>query len=95
MRGVYLREIRHKMNPRNIIGAQVALARTTQNMSLEGLSKALLEAEIDLTAEELSRIEAQRFPVLDFEIIALARALNASVEWLIIGSDGFQIANKE
>ena len=35
----------------------------------------------------LSKIESGRRPVTDFEVIALARALNVSVAWLLKEAD--------
>lgn len=67
----------------NIIGPRVTQARREQNVSMEELCDKLLDLGIEIYPYELSILEEQKRRVLDFELIAMAKALGVSVNWLM------------
>ena len=68
---------------RNIVGARVTEARTTQHMKQNELLAKLQLAGIDISSPALSLLEGQKRPVSDIELNALANILNVSVDWLL------------
>lgn len=71
------------LGERNIIGARVTEARMALGMKQHELLAKLQVAGIEISAPALSLLEGQKRPVFDFELIALADALNVSVDWLL------------
>jgi len=72
----------------NIVGIRIRQARLERmpQWSLEELSQALLqEAQLDLAASALSKIENGYRGVYDYEVQAFARTLGVSLEWLMYG----------
>ena len=65
---------------RNLIGARVELARKNQGMKQKELLAQLQVNGVDMNASGLSKLEGQIRYVTDFELAALARILNVSVE---------------
>ena len=68
---------------RNLIGARVTQARLRQGMKQTELLVRLQLAGIEISVPALSLLEGQKRPVFDFELVALAKALDVSVEWLL------------
>ena len=68
---------------RNLIGARVTEARLRQGMKQTELLVRLQLAGIEISVPALSLLEGQKRPVFDFELVALAKALDVSVEWLL------------
>lgn len=68
---------------RNIVGARVTEARKRQGMKQVELAAKLQTAGIDMATPALSLLEGQKRPVYDYELNALADALDVSVHWLL------------
>ncbi len=68
---------------RNLIGARVELARKNRGMKQKDLLAQLQVNGIDMNASALSKLEGQIRCVTDFELAALSRILDVSVEWLL------------
>ena len=71
------------LGKRNMIGANVTIARKRMGMKQTELLSRLQIANIDISIPALSLLEGQKRPVSDFEINALADILNVSVDWLL------------
>jgi HTH-type transcriptional regulator, cell division transcriptional repressor len=74
-------------NSKNIVGRRVRLARKRMKepVTQQDLSARLGVMGINIDRVSISKIESgQRF-VADFEIVALADALNVTLEWLLRG----------
>ena len=72
---------------KNIIGARVKEAR---NMHKPNLTHGNLAAKLDfmdikLDRISISRIESGDIFVSDYEVVALAKALEVSLDWLLLG----------
>lgn len=68
----------------NVVGERVRQLRLSRGMSLQELHDRIAEcADIKLGQPTLTRIEQQERSVYDFEIIALAQALDVDVRWLL------------
>ena len=67
----------------NIVGPRVADARRAQRISKEQLCERLQDLGIEMVNYELFLLEAQERKVLDFEVVALAKALDVSLDWLM------------
>ena len=68
---------------RNIVGAKVTEARNKLKMKQIDLLKKLQTAGVDISVPALSLLEAQKRPVSDVELNALADILNVTVAWLL------------
>ena len=68
---------------RNTIGVRVELARKRQGMKQKELLAQLQVNGIDMSASALSKLEGQTRSVTDFELVALAKILGVSVNWLL------------
>ena len=70
---------------RNIVGNQVRKARYGSKpvVTQEDLSARLAVLGVDIDRSTISRIEAGRRQVTDFELLALSRALGVAVDWLL------------
>jgi transcriptional regulator with XRE-family HTH domain len=76
-------------NSKNIVGRRVRLARKRMKeiVTQQDLSARLGVMGINIDRVSISKIESgQRF-VADFEIVALADALNVTLEWLLRGDE--------
>jgi hypothetical protein len=73
---------------KNISGRRIAEARGRARPPLtqEELSGKLALLGIQLDRAAVAKIESDRRGVLDFELKAIAEALEVSVEWLLGGS---------
>jgi transcriptional regulator with XRE-family HTH domain len=65
---------------RNIIGKQIKIIRQSKNITQEQLAARLNIQEIDMDQTMISKIEDQVRGIQDFEIKAIAKALNISIE---------------
>lgn len=74
---------------KNIIGNRVKEARNTHKPALtqENLSAKLDFLDIKLDRISISRIESGDRFVSDYEVVALAKALEVSLDWLLLGED--------
>ena len=68
---------------RNLVGARVELARKDLGMKQKELLAQLQVNGVDMNASGLSKLEGQILYVTDFELAALSRILNVSVDWLL------------
>ncbi len=71
------------LGERNLVGARVTEARLRQGMKQNELLARLQVAGIEISIPALSLLEGQKRPVSDIELVALSKALNVSVEWLL------------
>lgn len=67
----------------NIIGPRIRRARRQLKLSQDMLAVRLQVQGIELTQKCISRIEKQERFVADYELRALAQALNVDVLWLL------------
>ena len=69
----------------NVIGNRVKEARTTAQPSLtqQALSKKLVKNGVSIDRAGIAKIETGIRGVLDYELVALAKALNVKVTWLL------------
>jgi transcriptional regulator with XRE-family HTH domain len=73
----------------NLVGKRVKEARSKASVALtqESLSKKLAKLGVRLDRAAVAKIEAGIRGVLDFELVALSKALNVSVTWLLSGKE--------
>ena len=71
------------LGDKNIVGASVTEARLRKHMKQVTLLTELQLMGIDLSVPALSLLEGQKRPVTDRELVALADALDVSVDWLL------------
>ena len=73
------------MKKKNVVGAHVRQARKAAKPPITQVDLVarlqLLGVMIDQSS--ISKIESGQRPVLDIEVVALAKALKVSVEWLL------------
>jgi HTH-type transcriptional regulator, cell division transcriptional repressor len=69
----------------NLVGKRVKHARSLTQPSLtqEELSKKLEDLGVRIDRAGIAKVEVGIRGVLDFELIALARALNVKITWLL------------
>ena len=70
------------MNKRNIIGSKIKEFRITAGITQEDLAARLNVLGIDIDRPMISKIENYSREILDYEIKAIAKALNVSIEYL-------------
>ena len=68
---------------RNIIGNRLKIARTIANISQKDLMARLDFKNIHFSDSKLSAIEAGKYPVKDYELVAIAEELHVSIVWLL------------
>ena len=66
-----------------MVGARVTEARVRRGMKLKDLLAKLQTEGVDISYPALSLLEGQKRPDSDFELDALAKVLNVSVDWLL------------
>ena len=66
-----------------MVGARVTEARVRRGMKLKDLLAKLQTEGVYISYPALSLLEGQKRPVSDFELDALAKVLNVSVDWLL------------
>ncbi len=67
----------------NIIGEKVEKQRKAIGMKQKDLLAQLQVSGIDLNSSGLSKLEGQLRGVTDYELKAIAQALDVSVDWLL------------
>jgi HTH-type transcriptional regulator, cell division transcriptional repressor len=69
---------------KNIVGGKVRLARLRGKTAItqQDLSARLAVMGISMDRTAISKMEAGRRLVTDFELYALSKALNVSIDWL-------------
>ena len=77
------------MMGRNIVGSRVSRARKAVKplITQADLVARLQLLGIMIDQPTLSKIESERRPVTDIEVVALAKALKVSVAWLLGETD--------
>lgn len=70
------------MENKNLIGNNIKLLRKSQGLSQKNLVAKLNLLNIQLDEPMLSRIEHQKRPLFDYEILAFSKALNVSIDTL-------------
>ena len=68
---------------RNVVGARVEARRKELGIKQKELLALLKEQNIEINASGLSKLEGQIRSVPDYELIALSKALDVSVNWLL------------
>ena len=68
---------------KNMIGAKVVALRKAKNIKQKDFLAKLQTMGLDISATSLSRLEGQYRLVQDYEIVAIAKALDISVEELL------------
>ena len=68
---------------RNLVGARVEAKRKEMGIKQKDLLILLQQNGIEINASGLSKLEGQIRSVPDYELVALSRALNTSVNWLL------------
>lgn len=78
----------------NVVGKRVRSARLNHKprLSQDALSGRLAARGVTVDRAGIAKIETGRRYVVDFEILALARALGVSVDWLL-GAGKMQSTN--
>ena len=71
------------LGSRNLVGARVEAARKSEGMKQKELLAQLQVQGIDMNASGLSKLEGQLRYVTDYELVALAKIFNVSVDWLL------------
>jgi transcriptional regulator with XRE-family HTH domain len=74
---------------RNVVGRRVRQARklATPRVSQMDLAARLQLMGLKIDQPAVSKIEQGRRPVLDLEVVALAKALKVSASWLLAEAD--------
>ena len=78
---------KQEIGTRNVVGARVEARRKELGMKQKELLALLQEQGIEINASGLSKLEGQIRSVPDYELIALAKALDISITGLL-GLDG-------
>ena len=78
-----MRVRKQSLGDRNIIGARVEQQRKAIGLKQKDLLTQLQINGIDLNASGLSKLEGQLRYVTDFELVAIAKVLNVSINWLV------------
>ena len=70
---------------KNIVGARVQAARLRMKprMTQAQLAEALLEQGVSIDRAGISKIEIGQRSVYDFEVKALSKVLNVTLDWLL------------
>lgn len=70
-------------NKRNIIGNRLRTVRKNQNITQQQLSDKLKLLNVMISRSAIAKIEIKVNIVTDIELLAFAKALNVSVEYLL------------
>lgn len=68
---------------KNISGDRIHQARTAMRLSQSDLAARMQVSGVTIEREAISKIETGDRFVTDYELMAFAKVLNVSVEWLI------------
>ena len=74
-------------SPRNLCGERIKLARMRLKMMQADLCAAMEDFEVQMDRTAITRIENGQRNVYDYELVALAQALEVTIEWLLFGGD--------
>ncbi|MFB9279753.1 helix-turn-helix domain-containing protein [Cohnella cellulosilytica] len=80
--------MKHRKDPpgdKNIIGTRVVEIRKAKRMKQKEFLAKLQTFGLDISPTSLSRLEGQYRLVQDYEVVAIAKALDVSVEELLDG----------
>ena len=79
--------MRKRANGKNLVGIRVGEARSRSNPPLtqDALSGKLAALGVQLDRAAIAKIENGHRRIYDFEINALAKALNVRIDWLFGG----------
>jgi len=79
---------------KNIVGSRIRRARREAKPQVTQTELAARLQVLGMTIEQsgISKIESGQRPVLDFEVVALAKALKVAVAWLFEGTNGDIVA---
>ena len=78
-----MRTRKQALGDKNIVGARIEKKRKELGMKqIEVLAQLQIEG-IDLTASGLSKLEGQLRCVNDYELVAIAKILGVSLDWLV------------
>jgi len=78
--------LKHRKEPlgdKNIIGARVVAIRKAKGMKQKEFLARLQTAGLDISPTSLSRLEGQNRLVQDYEVVAIAKALEVSLRELL------------
>lgn len=67
----------------NLIGERLKEARAKAQLTQEELSKGLKKSGVSIDRAGIAKIESGIRGVLDIELVALAKAVNVKVSWLL------------
>ncbi|HUA68286.1 MAG TPA: helix-turn-helix transcriptional regulator [Candidatus Saccharimonadales bacterium] len=70
-------------NGQNLVGGRVKEARTKAQLTQEELSERLAKLNVPIDRAGVAKIETGIRGVLDFELVALAKALGVKTVWLL------------
>lgn len=73
----------------NIIGKNLTKIRSQQKLSIEDLSKKLMNLGINISSQSILDIETGSRSVKDYELIALAKVFNIKPDLLLKNSNNF------
>ncbi len=86
------------MRKKNIVGSQVRKARRNAKppVTQKDLVARLQFLDLSIDQSGISKIEKGQRPVMDFEVVGLAKALKVSASWLLGESelDSNQVKNR-
>ena len=74
---------KQEIGTRNMVGARVEARRKELGLKQKELLVLLQENGVEINASGLSKLEGQIRSVPDYELVALSRALDTSVNWLL------------
>lgn len=78
-----MRVRKQSLGDRNIVGARIEQQRKAIGLKQKDLLTQLQINGIDLNASGLSKLEGQLRYVTDFELVAIAKVLGVSIDWLV------------
>ncbi len=74
------------MNGKNLCGSRIRIARIKLKLRQEDVAAALsVDFDITLDRSAIGRIEREERGVTDYELLALAKILHVSSQWLLEG----------
>ncbi len=78
-----MRTRKKEIGSSNIVGSRVEQRRRELDMKQKELLVQLQVQGVDLNSSGLSKLEGQLRKVSDYELVALSKVLDVSVEWLL------------
>lgn len=80
---INMRIRKQSLGDRNIVGARIEQRRKAIGLKQKDLLTQLQINGVDLNASGLSKLEGQLRYVTDFELVAIAKVLGVSINWLV------------